>query len=149
MKVFNIRIYYCMAFIPMVCFISCKSGTTCISEEQKVKTNIVSISGPEHISVGEQAGITIGTLNSVNLCVKEATADINNVGFDTLLVTASLNYTNDAVTKDCYCKTDSIIYTLVYFKPLDTGTYHIVTQIDSNISTAVPGKTVGYTITVN
>jgi hypothetical protein len=140
------RIYYCPAILWIVCFISCKADSACITEVKKAKTNIVSISGPEHINVGEQATITIGAFNNTGLCVKEATADINNIGFDTLLVTAALNYTNDAATEDCDCKTDSIIYTLIYFKPLNAGTYRIVTKIDSTVSSVGPGNAADYTI---
>lgn len=143
------RTYYYLAVIPVICFISCKSETTCITEEQKAKTNIVSISGPDHVNIGEQATITIGVMNNTSLCVKEATADISNAGYDTLMVTAGLHYTNDAPAEDCNCKTDSIIYTLIYFKPLDAGTYRIITKIDSNVSTSVPEKLVDYSITVD
>jgi uncharacterized membrane-anchored protein len=149
MKASDIRIYSYSAVMLMLCFVSCKQKTTCATEEQKVKTNIASISGPAYIKVGEQATITIGAVNNTGLCVQEATADISNIGFDTLLVTAALKYTNDNVTKDCNCKTDSVIYTLIYFKPLDAGTYHIVTKIDSNISTAIPEKVAGYSITAD
>ncbi|KAA5536948.1 hypothetical protein F0919_04550 [Taibaiella lutea] len=149
MKASDIRIYFCSAVMLMICVLSCRHKTTCETEEQKIKTNIASISGPAHINVGEQATITIGAVNNAGLCVKGATADISNIGFDTLLVTAALRYTNDDVTEDCNCKTDSVIYTLIYFKPLDSGTYHIVTQIDSNISTAIPEKVAGYSITAH
>jgi len=149
MKASGISTCYCLVIILMICFIGCKSETACITEEQKAKTNIVSISAPAHINIGEQATITIGAVNNGNLCVKEATADINNIGFDTLLVTAALNYTKDAITEHCNCKTDSVIYTLVYFKPLNAGTYRIVTQIDSNVSTAMPAEKASYTITAD
>ena len=114
-----------------------------------VKAKIVSIAAPAHIRIGEQVTITVGVRNNSPSCVKEAKADISNNGFDSLLVTAALNITGDIAAKDCDCKQDTVIYTLVYFKPLDPGTYRIATEKDSSVSSAVPAERLGCFITVD
>lgn len=148
MKRSAIRIYHCAIVCAIVCGSGCKRGSTCMTGTSSIKADIVSIDAPAHINVGERATITVAVRNNSPYCVKGAKADINNKGFDSLFLTAALEITADMATKDCDCKHDSVIYTLVYFKPLDPGTYRVVSEKDSSISSANPGESVGFSITV-
>lgn len=128
----------------------CKSKTACIAEQQIASAQTLSIAGTDHLNVGEQATITVGIRNNLLTCVKEGKATFTNIGFDSLLVTSELVYTNDPVTMECDCKTDSIVYTLIYFKPLDKGTYYFLTQKkDSSVTSLDPSNVLGFTITAD
>lgn len=137
---------FCILFLLS----GCKTKTACIAEQQRVSAKTISVSGPQHLTVGEQATITVGVRNNLLTCVKEGDATFTNIGFDSLLVTSELVYTNDPVTPECDCKTDSIVYTLIYFKPLTEGTYYFLTEKkDSSITSLDPANVLGFTINVD
>jgi hypothetical protein len=124
----------------------CSRKKECTEELKKVPAKVVSISGPEHVKTGEQVVLTVGVHNVHGWCVKEANAYMENIGLDTLLVTADLTYGIDPVFTGCDCKTDSLIYTLLYFTPLNDGTYRMVTSPDSSATNASPGDILDFTI---
>lgn len=100
--------------------------------------------------VGEQVSITVGVANNIPACVKESEAAFTILGHDTLLITSQLSYTDDRSTAGCECRSDTVVYTLLYFTPLDKGTYYFLTEKpDPNVTTSLPGTGKAITITVD
>jgi hypothetical protein len=132
----------------MFLMFGCTSKTACPEDVKTVKGKIVSLSGLQNIRTGEQAAITVGVRNVSSLCVKEAFTSFKNVGFDTLLVSAELSYIDGQNLNDCDCKRDSVVYTLLYFTPLNDGTYHFTTEGDSSATNAHAEDRLDFVITV-
>jgi hypothetical protein len=137
MKAYNINKYNCsILLLVMLLIFSCTSKTVCPEDVKTVKGKIISLSGYQNMRIGEQSAITVGVRNESSLCIKEASASFINQGLDTLLVSAELSYIDGVQSSDCDCKRDSVIYTLLYFTPLNEGTYHFITDGDSSATNA-------------
>ncbi len=137
---------YSLVLLLLALLSGCHPKTVCTEEFQKIPTKIVAISGQEKVKTGEQVVLTVTVLNVKGFCVKQANAYMENIGLDTLLVTADLSYSKDPVSTECECRTDSLIYTLLYFTPLNDGTYRIITKPDSSVSNAGPNEALDLTI---
>lgn len=148
MGAFNYRYYCFLLFACMFLMFGCTSKTVCPEDVKTAKGKIVSLSGLQSIHTGNQAAITVGVRNKSSLCVKEAFASFQNVGLDTLLVSAKLSYIEGQNMSDCDCKRDSVVYTLLYFTPLNGGTYHFTTEGDSSITNAHGTDRLDFVITV-
>jgi len=133
-------------FVPAIAAAigGCRSRSECIAQPEQIPATIVSISGPQQVQTGQQVTLTIGVKNRNRICVKEADAYFYNKALDTLMLSADLFYLPEP--GGCDCKRDSIIYTLLYFTPLNDGTYTIVTAPDSTASTAQPADNVNFRI---
>lgn len=138
-----------LVFVLVSLFLGCTSKTVCPENVTTVQAEVISIAAPQNMNKGEQATLTIAVRNNLAACVKEANAYFTNIGLDTLLVTAELQYTPDPVPSDCACKRDTVLYTLIYFTPLDEGAYRIVTQRDSSVTNIHPGSKADITINVD
>lgn len=136
MKAFNKKYHYSLLLGCILLMFSCKSKTVCPEDVKTVKGKIISLSGQQDIRSGEQAAITVGVRNESLLCIKEAQASFKNQGLDTLLVSAELHYIDGVTSSDCDCKRDSVVYTLLFFTPLNDGTYHFITDRDSTATNA-------------
>lgn len=128
-----------LVFILATLLWGCTSKTVCPEDTKTARTEIVSVTAPESMHQGQQATLTIAVRNERSACVKDVNAYFTNIGLDSLLVTAELEYLNDPVPADCDCRRDTVLYTLLYFTPLHEGTYRIVTAIDSSVTNAHPG----------
>lgn len=137
-------VLFLLLAIPALWAMGCRSEAICVATPEKTTARILSISGPAHVRAGEQVTLTVAVSNSSGLCVKEANAYIKNTGLDTLLVTAQLSYLPEQ--RDCDCKRDSIIYTLLYFTPLNSGNYWFITTRDSSATSEQPMDIVDFTI---
>jgi hypothetical protein len=149
MEAFNNKYYYSSFLAFMLLMFSCTSKKVCPEDVKTVEGKIVTLSGLQDIRTGEQAAITVGVRNESSLCVKEAFASFQNVGLDTLLVSAELSYIEGQNTKDCDCKRDSVVYTLLYFTPLNGGTYHFITKGDSSVTNAHETDRIDFVIEVD
>lgn len=145
----SLKSYVCLitgCLLTGILFSGCKQEAICVEEQQQADAKIVSVSGPATLKAGEQATITVGVRNDQSVCVLETKAVFTNIDLDTLRIQATLEYTKNA-KNDCNCKKDSVIYTLLYFTPLNNGTYHIIAAKDSS-ALLEPGDNLGYTIDV-
>lgn len=150
MKSYRINKYNCSLFlVVMLVIFGCRSKTVCPADVKTIKGKIISLSGQQDIRSGEQAAITVGVRNESLLCIKEAQASFENKGLDTLLVTANLRYIDPITSNDCDCKRDSVVYTLLYFMPLNGGTYHFMTEEDSSATNAHQSERLDFVITVD
>lgn len=150
MKAYSINKYNCSIFLAVMLLIfGCRAKTVCPENVKTVKGKIVSLSGQQDIRSGEQAAITVGVRNDSLLCIKEAQASFKNQGLDTLLVSAELHYIDGVTTNDCDCKRDSVVYTLLFFTPLNAGTYHFLTEGDSSVTNAHQSDRLDFVITVD
>jgi len=148
MHLFSKNIPALAAIIFLWLLTGCRSGEECINHVSVTDGNIVSVTGPETMQQHEQITLTVGVENKDLRCVQEAAASFTNIGLDTLLVTAKLSYLENP-TEDCDCRRDPVIYTLLYFTPLDTGTYTITTKPDSSVTNASPGDRIQFNIEVD
>lgn len=147
MKFVQVHIYrFSLVLLLLALLSGCHPKTVCTEELQKIPTEIVAISGEKKVKTGEQVVLTVAVLNVKGFCIKQANAYMENIGLDTLLVTADLSYSKDPISAECECKTDSLIYTLLYFTPLNDGTYRIITKPDSSATNAGPNESLDFTI---
>ncbi|MFA6057315.1 MAG: hypothetical protein WC756_03890 [Taibaiella sp.] len=149
MEAFKNKYHYSLFLAFTLLMFSCASKKVCPEDVNTMEGKIVSLSGVQNIRAGEQAAITVGVRNESSLCVKEALASFQNVGLDTLLVSAELSYIDSQNMNDCDCKRDSIVYTLLYFTPLNGGTYHFVTKGDSSVTNAHQSDRLDFVITAD
>jgi hypothetical protein len=149
MEATNNKYYFSFLLACMFLMFSCTSKTVCPEDVKTVKGKIISLSGQQEIRQGDQAAITVGVRNESLLCIKEALASFENKGLDTLLVTAELRYIDNVTSNDCDCKRDSVVYTLLYFTPLNGGTYHFMTEGDSTATNAHQSDHLDFVITVD
>jgi len=123
-------------FALLSCFLTgCKDKATCPDDFMKKPAKIVSITGPNTLTVGERAAINIGVENEQGICIIAVKADAENTGLDTITIDAELQYIA-AGEKQCDCLNDSLIYTLIYFTPTTSGSYFFQVQkkLDSNVN---------------
>jgi hypothetical protein len=118
--------------LAIMVFLSCKEKDLCVEATQKNKGTIVSVDGPHQIAIGEQVALTIGVATNKSWCIKGAEGTVFHQGNNNLHIEANLLYTNTPKKqKNCDCNNDSTIYTLIYFTPLDSGTYTFNYENDS------------------
>lgn len=149
MEAFKNKYHYSFSLAFTLLMFGCTSEKVCPEDVKTVEGKIVSLSGQQSIHAGEQAAITVGVRNKSSLCVKEALASFQNVGLDTLLVSAELSYIGGQNMNDCDCKRDSVVYTLLYFTPLNEGTYHFLTKGDSSVTNAHQSDRLDFVITAD
>lgn len=111
---------------------SCTRKDTCTDAEQTVKGEILRISGPSSLSVGERAALTVTVKADDQYCIKRAEAVIVGVQNNTVYVAANLVHTGLRAGNDCDCYNDPRIYTLIYFTPPAVGNYNFVFEKAGN-----------------
>ena len=120
--------------VLLVLLASCESKEICADEVSTMKAKVVSISGSDNLEAGGQTSLTIGVANNAKYCVQQADANITPIGKDTFIVGANILYSELKTSAACDCKTDSTLYTLLYFTPLTPGLYYFITEGDTTIS---------------
>lgn len=125
----------------------CKTKDNCPEATNKVKAKVVSLSAPTNLKVGEKVAITIGMENLSGFCIRDTKANLSLIGQDTLLIEAELLRSGDKQVNDCECKEEDIIYTLIYFTPLTSGSYYLVLTPGS-LTNLDPGDKTSFEIEV-
>lgn len=126
----------------------CKTKTACPEGLIQAKGEIISISGPQNLHIGQKATLSIGVRNNPTFCVQEAEASIINQGLDTFVINASLLHIGTVTSNDCGCKKEDTVYTLIYFTPTTAGNYKFIVGPGSTTSMDPSENIPGFVVSV-
>jgi hypothetical protein len=109
--------------VASLLFVSCNKEKQCAETEQRTDGNILTISGPDSLTIGKTIPLLIEVEVNDSFCVKKVEGVIvNNIG-NHVQLGAKLVHTGYQKDNDCGCTDAETLYTVIYFTPNVAGSY--------------------------
>lgn len=130
-----------------ILFFSCNKEKLCNEAETSSPGTVLSITGPDTLSVGKTVALIVEVATNDSFCIKRADGYIVDANSNYLQIEARLIHVA-AEHKDCDCIMTPTIKTLIYFTPNKGGRYIFGTKkMDGNLGSA-PGDPSNYQVFV-
>lgn len=125
---------------------SCKKEQKCEGRtEQRIKGNIMSMTGPDSLRVGETAAVSLMVATKSDYCIQRAEGVIGSTYGNYITVEANLVHAGSIKSNsECGCYLADSIYTIVYFTPLTPGIYYFDMDPNASLPSVRPYTVVVY-----